>query len=171
MDSFKYEENMTENEITQKVKELLKYMRTDEYWLKRGGNGPFHDEGGELMSAYLALKDSKNIPRSNTLIIHYNMTINSNLAKPYIQNRTTTNKGAVVMLSGKSFDIPLDNVYSVIDLKSEVIIRMFEHCKKPKRKFHLLELVNGTTILQNYGTDGRIIITDETIITAVISKK
>ncbi len=171
MNSFKYEENMTETEITRKVKELLKYMRTDEYWLQRGGNGPFHDEGKELIEAYLALKDSKNIPRSKTLIIDYNMIINSNLAKPYIQNRTTTNKVEVVMLSGKSFDIPLDNVYSVIDLKSEVIIRMFEHCKKPKSNFRLLELVNGTTILQNYGTDGRIIITDETIITAVICKK
>ena len=171
MNSYKYEETMEETEITQKVKELLRYMRTDEYWLERGGNGPYHDEGGELMSAYLALKDSKNIPRNETLIIDFNMIQNSNLAKPYIQNRTTTNKVQVVMLSGKSFDIPLDNVYSVIDLKSEVINRMFEHCKKPKRIFNLLELVNGTTILQNYGTDGRIIITDETIITAVISKK
>ena len=107
MNSFKYDETMEESEITQKVKELLRYMRTDECWLNRGGNGPYHDEGGELISAYLALKDSKNIPRNETLIIDYNMTINSNLAKPYIQNRTTTNKVQVVMLSGKSFDIPL----------------------------------------------------------------
>ncbi len=41
MNSFKYEETMEESEITQKVKELLRYMRTDEYWLKRGGNGPY----------------------------------------------------------------------------------------------------------------------------------
>ncbi len=171
MNSFKYDETMEESEITQKVKELLKYMRTDEYWLERGGNGPYHDEGGELMSAYLALRDSKNIPRNETLIIDFNMIQNSNLAKPYIQNRTTTNKVQVVMLSGKSFEVPLENVHSVIDLKSEVITRIFEHCKKPKSKLHLLQLVNNTTILQNYGIDGRAIITDDTILTAIICKK
>ena len=143
-------------------------MRTDEYWLERGGNGPYHDEGGELMDAYLALQDSKNIPRSETLIIDFNMIQNSNLAKPYIQNRTTTNKVEVVMLSGKSFEIPLANIRSVIDLKSEVVIRIFEHCKKPKGKLHQLQLVNNTTILDNYG---RAIITDDTILTAIICKK
>ena len=168
MKSFKYEENMTESEITQKVKELLRYMRTDEYWLERGGNGPYHDEGGELISAYLALKDSKNIPRSETLIIDFNMIQNSNLAKPYIQNRTTTNKVEVVMLSGKTFEIPLENVRSIIDLKTQVVLRVFEHCKRPQSKFHLLQIVNDTTILENYG---RAIITDETILTAVICKK
>ena len=120
MNSFKYEENMTETEITQKVKELLRYVRTDEYWLERGGNGPYHDEGGELMSAYLALQDSKNIPRNETLIIDFNMIQNSNLAKPYIQNRTTTNKVGIVMLSGKSFEVPLENVRSVLDLKAKL---------------------------------------------------
>ncbi len=168
MNSFKYDENMTETEISQKVKELLRYMRTDEYWLKRGGNGPYHDEGGELMSAYLALKDSKNIPRNETLIIDFNMIQNSNLTKPYIQNRTTTNKVEVVMLSGKSFEISLGNVRSVIHLKSEIIIRIFENRKRPKSKFDLLQLVNETTILENHG---RAILTDETILTAVVCKK
>ena len=125
MKSFKYDETMEESEITQKVKELLRYMRTDEYWLNRGGNGPYHDEGGELISAYLALKDSKNIPRSETLIIDFNMIQNSNLAKPYIQNRTTTNKVEVVMLSGKSFEIPLENVRSIIELKTKIVLRVF----------------------------------------------
>ena len=120
------------------------------------------------MSAYLALQDSKNIPRNETLIIEFNMIQNSNLAKPYIQNRTTTNKVKVVMLSGKSFEVPLENVRSVIDLKSEAIILIFEHCKRPKGKFHLLQLVNETTILENYG---RAIITDETILSAIICKK
>ena len=168
MNSFKYEETMEESEITQKVKELLRYMRTDEYWLNRGGNGPYHDEGGELISAYLALKDSKNIPRSETLIIDFNMILNSNLAAPYIQNRTTTNKVQVVMLSGKSFEIPLENVRSIIELKTKVVLRSFENCKRPKSKFDLLQLVNETTILENHG---RAIITDETILTAVICKK
>ncbi len=132
MNSFKFDETVEEIEITQKVRELLKYMQTDEYWLERGGNGPYHDEGGELMKAYLAPRDSKNIPRNETLIINFNMIQNSNLAKPYIQNRTTTNKVEVVMLSGKSFEIPLANIRSVIDLKSEVVIRIFEHCKNLK---------------------------------------
>ncbi len=96
------------------------------------------------------------------------MIPNSNLAKPYTQNRTTTNEVEVVMLSGKSFEIPLENVRSVIDLNSEIIIRVFEHCKRPKSKFDLLQLVNETTILENHG---RAILTDETILTAVVCKK
>ena len=79
MRSFKFDETVEETEITQKVRELLKYMRTGEYWLEQGGNGPYRDEGGELMDAYLALQDSKNIPRNETLIIEFNMIQNSNL--------------------------------------------------------------------------------------------
>ncbi len=57
---------MEETEITQKVKEVLIWTQSDEYWLEHGGNGPYHEEGGELMDTYLALQDSKNIPRKET---------------------------------------------------------------------------------------------------------
>ena len=33
MKAFKYEIGMTEEEMTEKVKEMIAYMRTDEYWL------------------------------------------------------------------------------------------------------------------------------------------
>ncbi len=72
------------------------------------------------------------------------------------------------MLSGKSFEVPLGNVRSVFDLKCEITILMFDYCKKPKGKLHQLQLVNDTTILENYG---RAITTDETILTAIICKK
>ena len=54
----------------------------------------------------------------------------------------------------------------MIDIISNTCI--FENCKRPKSKFDLLQLVNETTILENHG---RAIITDETILTAVICKK
>ena len=49
MRTFKYIVGMAEEEITEKVKEMIAHMKTDEYWLERGGNGPYYDEGGELM--------------------------------------------------------------------------------------------------------------------------
>ena len=41
MKTFKYVGGMTEEEITEQVKDLIQYMKTDEYWLERGGNGPY----------------------------------------------------------------------------------------------------------------------------------
>ena len=41
MKSCKYEIGMTEEDMTEKVQEMIGYMRTDEYWLERGGNGPW----------------------------------------------------------------------------------------------------------------------------------
>ena len=46
MKVFTYEIGMTEEVILEKVREMIEYMRTDEYWLERGGNGPYFDEGG-----------------------------------------------------------------------------------------------------------------------------
>ena len=57
MKAFKYEIGMTEEELTERVREMIAYMRTDEYWLKRGGNGPYFLEGGELMRKYLETTD------------------------------------------------------------------------------------------------------------------
>ena len=41
MKAFKYEIGMTEEEVEERVREMIAYMRTDEYWLKRGGNSPY----------------------------------------------------------------------------------------------------------------------------------
>ena len=59
MKTFKYEIGMTEEEMTEKVKEMLAYMRTDEYWLKRGGNSPYFLEKGELMRKYSTRQTGK----------------------------------------------------------------------------------------------------------------
>ena len=59
MRSFAYTVGMTEEEITEKVKGMITYMNTDEYWLERGGNGLYWDEGGELMKEYLRIMDER----------------------------------------------------------------------------------------------------------------
>ena len=40
MKSFKYEIGMTEEDMTEKVQEMIEYMRTDEYWLERAETAP-----------------------------------------------------------------------------------------------------------------------------------
>ena len=57
--TFKYEIGMTEEEMTERVLEMIAYMRTDEYWLERSGNSPYYLEGGELMQKYLETTDGK----------------------------------------------------------------------------------------------------------------
>ena len=49
---------MTEEEMTEKVKEMITYMKTDEYCLERAGNGPYSGEGGELLKEYLEIMDN-----------------------------------------------------------------------------------------------------------------
>ena len=39
--TFKYIVGMTDEEITEKVNAMITFMKTDEYWLERGGNGPY----------------------------------------------------------------------------------------------------------------------------------
>ena len=59
MKTFNYEIGMTEEEMTEKVKEMITYMKTDEYWLECGGTGPYFLEGGELMRKYSETTDWK----------------------------------------------------------------------------------------------------------------
>ena len=66
MKYFTYEIGMTEEVLTEKVREMIEYMRTDEYWLERGGNGPFFDEGGELLRKYLETTDWKKRKKRNS---------------------------------------------------------------------------------------------------------
>jgi hypothetical protein len=63
------------------IKELLEYMKTEEYFNKYGGNSLNWKEGGKLMNEYLQLTDSLNIPRRNTLILEYNKILNNNLLR------------------------------------------------------------------------------------------
>ncbi len=45
MRNFKYELGMTEAQITEKVKEMITHMKTDEFWLEHDGNAPYFVEG------------------------------------------------------------------------------------------------------------------------------
>ena len=52
MKAFEYEIGVTEEEMTEKVREMITYMKTDEFWLEHGGNAPYFVEGGELLRKY-----------------------------------------------------------------------------------------------------------------------
>ena len=82
MKAFKYEIGMTEEELTERVREMIAYMRTDEYWLERGGNGPYFIEGGELIRKYLETTDWKKTERKDTLIVPYNRVLQMNMFRP-----------------------------------------------------------------------------------------
>ena len=88
MRTFNYVIGMTEEQITEKVKEMITHMKTDEFWLGHGGNGPNWNEGGELMKEYLKRNDEKGVERKDSLIVPYNKVIRSNMWRPCVQNRT-----------------------------------------------------------------------------------
>ena len=81
MRTFNYVIGMTEEQITEKVKEMITHMKTDEFWLEHGGNAPYFVEGGELMTKYLEMTDSKNTERRDTLIVPYNRVLRMNYVK------------------------------------------------------------------------------------------
>ena len=95
-------------------------MRTDEYWLERGGNGPYFLEGGELLRKYLETTDWKKKERKETLIVPYNRVLQMNMFRPVFVNRTTEKQTvSVTMMSGKEFEISLEHIVSYADLVSE----------------------------------------------------
>ncbi len=69
MKAFRYEDGCAVEELTEKFKEMIAYMKTDEYRLERGGNGPYWDEGGELTKVYLEIVDRKGAERRDTLTV------------------------------------------------------------------------------------------------------
>ncbi len=83
---------MTEEHITEKVKEMITHMKTDEFWLEHDGNAPYFAEGGELMTKYLEVTVSKKIERRDTLIVPYNKVLCTNMSRPYIENRKMTSE-------------------------------------------------------------------------------
>ena len=65
MQTFKYEVGMTKAEMQERITDLLEHMQTDEFWLARGGNGPYFLEGNELLRKYLDMTDAKKIERKH----------------------------------------------------------------------------------------------------------
>jgi hypothetical protein len=76
MSRFRYIKGMTHEEMTVKMKELIEYVKTDEYWINYGLNYPNWKEGGELIKMYLNESDKLNILRNKTLIVEFNITKN-----------------------------------------------------------------------------------------------
>ena len=104
MKTFKYEIGMTEEELTERVREMIAYMRTDEYWLERGGNGPYFLEGGELIRKYLDTTDWKKKERKDTLIVPYNRVLQINMFRSDLVNKTKEKQTVTMtMMSGNEF--------------------------------------------------------------------
>lgn len=79
--TFKYENNMKLDVITQKVQEMIEWMKTDDYFKTHGGNSPNWNEGGELMTVYLKTNDKLGVKREDTLVIPYNKVLMNNLGR------------------------------------------------------------------------------------------
>ena len=160
---FTYEIGMTEEVLSEKVREMIEYMRTDEYWLERGGNGPYFDEGGELMEKYLDTTDWRRTQRKETLIAPYNRVLQMNMFRPVFVNRTEKQTVPLTMMSGKEFEINLEHIVSYADLVSEArkVCKITKNIK--------VSIVDGERVLSS--SNPRLIITDETVLTLVLSKR
>ena len=153
---------MTEEEMTDKVQEMIAYMRTDEYWLERGGNGPYFLEGGELMRKYLETTDWKKTERKETLIGPYNRVLQMNMFRPEMVNRTTEKRTvSMTMMSGKEFEVSLEHIATYADLVSEAWKEL-----TPKKGIRIS--IDGERVLSS--SNPRLIITDDTVLTVVLSK-
>ena len=162
MKSFKYEIGMTEEEMTERVLEMIAYMRTDEYWLERSGNSPYYLEGGELMQKYLETTDGKKTERRDTLIVPYNRVLRMNMVRPDLVNRTKEKQTVTMtMMSGKEFEVSLEHIATYADLVSEVWKEL-----TPKKGIRI-SIVDGERVLSS--SNPRLIITDDTVLTVVLS--
>jgi hypothetical protein len=111
MKTFNYEVGMTEEVLSERVMEIIAYMRTDEYWLERSGNSPYFLEGGQLMQKYLELTDGKKTERKDTLIVPYNKVLQMNMFRPDLVNRTKEKQTvSMTMMSGKEFEVSLEHI-------------------------------------------------------------
>ena len=163
MKAFKYEIGMTEEELTERVREMTAYMRTDEYWLERGGNGPYFLEGGELMRKYLETTDWRRTQRKETLIVPYNRVLQMNMFRPDMANRTKEKQTvSMTMMSGKEFEVSLEHIATYADLVSEVWKEL-----TPKKGIRI-SIIDGERVLSS--SNPRLIITDDTVLTVVLSK-
>ena len=163
MKAFKYEIEMTEEELTERIREMIAYMRTDDYWLERGGNGPYFLEGGELMRKYLETMDWRRTQRKETLIVPYNRVLQMNMFRPDMVNRTIEKQTvSMTMMSGKEFEVSLEHIATYADLVSEAWKELL-----PKKGVRI-SIIDGERVLSS--SNPRLIITDDTVLTVVLSK-
>ena len=154
---------MTEEEVEERVREMISYMRTDEYWLERGGNGPHFLEGGELIRKYLDTMDWRRTQRKETLIVPYNRVLQMNMFRPDMVNRTIEKRTvSMTMMSGKEFEVSLEHIATYADLVSEAWKEL-----TPKKGIRI-SIIDGERVLSS--SNPRLIITDDTVLTVVLSK-
>ena len=143
MKVFTYEIGMTDAEMTAKVEEMIEYMKTDEYWLHRGGNSPYFLEGNELMQKYLAMTDKKKIERRDTLIVPFNQVLYINMSMPDLVDRREKRTLKMSMMSGRELEIDLEHVVSYSDLVSEA-----HRILKPKKGTRIT-ILEGERVLSS----------------------
>ena len=162
MRTFNYVIGMTEEQITEKVKEMITHMKTDEFWLEHGGNAPYFVEGGELMTKYLEMTDIKNIERRDTLIVPYNRILRANTSRPYIENRTIDKRTVkVVMMSGREFEVSLAYVETYADIISAVVQFL-----TPERVTRI-SILDGERVLSS--SSPRLILTEDSLVSVILS--
>ena len=162
MKAITYVIGMTDEEMTLKVEELIEYMKTDEYWLPRGGNGPYFLEGNELMRKYLDMTDEKKIERRETLIVPFNRVLYVNMSRPDLVDWREKRTMKMTMMSGREIEIDIQHVVSYSDLVSEAYKIL-----KPKKGIRIT-ILEGERALSS--GNPRLILTDETQLTIVLSK-
>ena len=137
-------------------------MKTDEYWLHRGGNSPYFLEGNELMRKYLDMTDAKKIERKHTLIVPFNRVLWVNMSRPDLVDWREKRTITMTMMSGRELEIDLEHVVSYSDLVSAVYKIL-----KPKKGIRIT-ILEGERALSS--GNPRLILTDETELTVVLSK-
>ena len=163
MTAFKYEIGMTEEVLSERVMEMIAYMRTDEYWLKRGGNSPYFLEGGELIRKYSETTDWKKTERKDTLIVPYNRVLQMNMFRPDLVNKTEEKQTVTMtMMSGKEFEVSLEHIATYADLVSE------EWKELTPKKCIRISILDGERVLSS--SNPRLIMTDDTVLTVILSK-
>ena len=162
MDKFIYVVGMTEEEMTERVSEMIAYMRTDEYWIERGDSSPDYTEGSWLMKEYLKMTDNKLVERKDTLIVSYNKALQIHTFRRDLENRTKKRTITMTMMSGKEFEISLERITTYADLASAVFKEL-----TPK-KGTIISIVDGGRVLSSFNP--RLIITDDTALSVVLSE-
>ena len=162
MKAFTYEIGMTDEEMTVKVEEMIEYMKTDEFGLERGGNGPYFHEGNELMRKYLDMTDAKKIHRRDTLIVPFNQVLYVNMSRPDLVDWREKRTITMTMMSGRELEINIEHIVSYSELVSEAYKIL-----KPKKGTRIT-ILEGERALSS--GNPRLILTDETELTVVLSK-
>ena len=115
------------------------------------------------MQKYLETTDWKKTERKETLIGPYNRVLQMNMFRPDMANRTKEKQTvSMTMMSGREFEVSLEHIATYADLVSEVWKEL-----TPKKGIRI-SIIDGERVLSS--SNPRLIITDDTVLTVVLSK-